>query len=97
MSIANEWVYDDLTLSSLINRKYSRCSRKTFECLSLSFQGIVVLFGRAMDKWLLASKAETLFRPAPHSVPALKANKKRVIFARMYVAPKEALPIKGNR
>jgi hypothetical protein len=50
-----------------------------------------------MDKWLLASKAETLFRPAPHSVPALKANKKRVIFARMYVAPKEALPIKGKR
>ncbi len=67
------------------------------ESFLLSILGIVVLFGRAMEKWLLASKAETLFRPAPHSVPALKANKKRVIFARMYVAPKDAVPVKGKR
>ena len=36
--------------------------------------GVVVLFGRALDEWLLASKSEAVFRPAPHSVPALKVN-----------------------
>jgi len=58
--------------------------------------GVVVLFGRALDEWLLASKTEAVFRPAPHSVPALKASKQRVIFARMYVAPQEALPYFGK-
>jgi hypothetical protein len=57
--------------------------------------GLIVLFGRALDQWLLKSK--NLFRAAPHFVPSLKANTKRVIFARMYVAPKEALPFAGKR
>ena len=56
--------------------------------------GMIVLFGRALNHWLLRSN--NLFRAAPHSVPALKSNKKRVIFARMYVAPKEALPYSGE-
>lgn len=56
--------------------------------------GVVVLFGRALDQWLLGSSS--LFRPAPHSVPPMRSNKDRVIFARMFVAPKEAVPVSGK-
>jgi len=58
---------------------------------------IVVLFGRAMDHWLLKSEDKQLFRAAPHFVPAFQSGKQRVIFARMYVAPKEAVPMHGSR
>ena len=36
------------------------------------------------------------FRAAPHAVPALAAGEERVVFARMYVAPPEAVPFKGE-
>ena len=58
---------------------------------------IVVLFGRGLDQWLVHPEDRKKFRAAPHFVPALKSGKKRVIFARMYVAPKEAIPTHGDR
>ena len=58
---------------------------------------IVVLFGSALNDWLLASDDRVLFRAAPHYVPALQSGKQRLIVARMYVAPKEAVPAVGAR
>ena len=58
---------------------------------------VVVLFGRGLGQWLLHPEDRAKFRAAPHFVPALKSGKERVIFARMYVAPKEAVPSHGDR
>jgi hypothetical protein len=58
---------------------------------------VIVLFGRALGHWLLEPEAGSLFRAAPHAVPAMKAGKIRIIVARMYVAPKEAVPVHGKR
>jgi len=37
------------------------------------------------------------FRPAPHVVPHMRPNNKRVIYARMIVAPHNALPTTGKK
>ena len=60
------------------------------EALLAAEGDVIVLFGRAMNEWLLEEKtdAQKMFRAAPHAVraPAGKAAD-RVVYARMYVAP----------
>ena len=52
---------------------------------------VIVMFGRAMEEWLFQeSKGHSSFRAAPHAVP--RVNKDRVVFARMFVAPPDAVP-----
>ncbi len=64
---------------------------------SLDMGSIIVLMGRGLTDWLFQDdiiKAKKMFHPVPHAVPALGSSgfKARSVYARMKVAPLEAVP-----
>jgi hypothetical protein len=59
--------------------------------LSAGSGDVVVLFGRALHEWLMQDvQRERIFRAAPHTVRSVENE--RVVYARMYVAPEDAVP-----
>ena len=60
-----------------------------------SAQGdVIVVFGRALELWLLQTRESERFRAGVHSVPEIEGE--RVVFARMYIAPEAALPVRNR-
>jgi len=61
---------------------------------SLDDSSVLILLARALPEWLLRGTRESKeFRPAPHAVQSLASNiKDRTVFARMMVAPLDAVP-----
>ncbi len=61
---------------------------------------VLVLVGVALTDWLLQADADTgrQFFPSPHSVPySESAPGQRTVFARMAVAPGNAIPVTPGR
>jgi hypothetical protein len=56
---------------------------------------VLVLSGVALSEWLLQTEdpARSKFFPVPHSVPHVGTSTSRTVFARMAVAPGNAIPI----
>ena len=58
---------------------------------------VLVLMGRALTDWLLQDKEQRNdFHAVPHAVKGLTSITSRSIFARMKVAPLEAIPVNGT-
>lgn len=86
-----------LTPSAMDKHPLMVKSANNRELIASSNQGdIIVVFGRALEDWLLQSSKgheEDRFRAGVHAVPEIRED--RVVFARMYIAPGVALPVKN--
>jgi hypothetical protein len=60
----------------------------------LPADSVLVLMGRGLTEWLLQNEDRTEFFPVPHAVPTLAGSRTlhRSVFARMKVAPPNAVP-----
>lgn len=70
--------------------------QKVVSTSGLPLDSVLVLMGFGLTDWLFESDTGTHFYPVAHAVPTLSVTQSRSVFARMKVAPMEAIRLKRN-